>query len=95
MNAAYELAKLLKDRENSQPFSIMEGSIIQLPEIKIGVGDKIILTKDMIRSTVNLYAQDADNNYIWLGKRVYIIPWIGSSGRVQRFLIIGGDGIDG
>lgn len=90
MNAAYELAKLFRERDNPRMFSVITGTIISLPDIKVAVGDKLMLGRDMLSSTVDIMTQDSHGNYTWQGKNVYMLP-IGNDNRQQRFLIIGGD----
>ena len=43
MNGITELAKLLKERENDTGYSPMFGTIIELPQVKIRLNEKVIL----------------------------------------------------
>ena len=43
MNGITELAKLLKERENSDGYSPMFGTVIELPNTKIRISDKVII----------------------------------------------------
>ena len=42
MNGITELAKLLKERENSDGYSPIFGTVIELPNTKIRISDKVI-----------------------------------------------------
>ena len=44
LNGITELAKLLKERENGDGYSPMFGTVIELPNTKIRISDKVILT---------------------------------------------------
>lgn len=59
MNGIVELAKILKERENDRFSPIQTGRVIApLPEIKIALGDKIILTRQHLIFSAHLL-----NNY--------------------------------
>lgn len=92
MNVAYELAKMLHERSNPEPYSPAEGVVEELPEIKIRLNEKVVLGRELIRSTVDLLAQDSEGRYIWLGRRVYLLPWT-RDGQILRYVVIGGDAI--
>ena len=64
MNGITELAKLLKERENSDGYSPMFGTVIELPNTKIRISDKVILTDSHITLCINLKEQNADGAYI-------------------------------
>lgn len=85
MNGITELAKLLKERENSDGYSPMFGTVIELPNTKIRISDKIILTDNHITLCINLKEQNADGEYINLGKTVVLLPY--ATG--QKFIVIG------
>lgn len=85
MNGITELAKLLKERENSNGYSPMIGRIIELPNLKIQLGDKVILTADHIKTCVSLNTVDGTGNYIHLGKEVVLLPYADN----QKFILIG------
>lgn len=85
MNGITELAKLLKERENSDGYSPMFGTVIELPNTKIRISDKVILTESHLTLCINLKEQNADGKYINLGKTVVLLPY--SSG--QKFIVIG------
>lgn len=94
MNAAEWLAASLKERDNPAPFAPVEGTVAELPELKIRINQKVVITAEDIRSIINLYDMDSDNNYIWLGKRVYLLPfYLADSIAVRKYLVIGGDAI--
>lgn len=93
-NGAVELAKLLKERENEMQYTPLEGVVVELPEIKIKINEKNIPSKNMLRSIVNLLETDHNGNYIWLGRRVYLLPFFSThTTAVQKYLVIGGDAI--
>lgn len=73
MNGIVELAKMLKERENSTEKLLIIGSIVSLPDIKIKIGEKIILSASDFKTTVNLSERDDNGNYINLGKETVIL----------------------
>lgn len=85
MNGITELAKLLKDRENNIDYSPIIGRIIELPNLKVRLGDKVILTSAHIKTCVSLDAVDGTGNYIHLGKEVVLLPYADN----QKFILIG------
>ncbi len=85
MNGITELAKLLKERENSDGYSPMFGTVIELPNTKIRISDKVILTDSHLTFCINLKEQNADGEYINLGKTVVLLPYANS----QKFIVIG------
>ncbi|OQB14620.1 MAG: hypothetical protein BWY15_01137 [Firmicutes bacterium ADurb.Bin193] len=85
MNGITELAKLLKERENSNGYSPMIGRIIELPNLKIRLGDKVILTSAHIKTCVSLNTSDEFGQYIHLGKEVVLLPYADN----QKFIVIG------
>lgn len=85
MSGITELAKLLKERENSRGYSPVIGRIIQLPNLKIRVGDKVILTSAHIKSCISLTETDENGKYINLGKEVVLLPYADN----QKFIVIG------
>lgn len=50
-----KLAKHIKSRDNPAPYTPMFGKIISLPELKIRLGTRVLLTKSDIKSTFNIY----------------------------------------
>ena len=91
MNGITELAKLLKERENSDGYSPMFGTVIELPNTKIRISDKVILTDAHITLCINLKEQNSDGEYINIGKTVVLLPYV--KGREVRFLRLYSDGI--
>ena len=85
MNGITELAKLLKERENDTGYSPMFGTIIELPQIKIRLNEKVILNNSHLKSCINLMMQNEDGDYIYLGKEVALLPFANN----QKFLVIG------
>ena len=85
MSGITELAKLLKERENSRGYSPVIGKVIELPNIKIRLGDKVILTAAHIESCISLTSTDENGKYINLGKEVVLLPYADN----QKFIVIG------
>ena len=73
MNGITELAKLLKERENSDRYSPIFGMVIELPNTKIRISDKVILTDSHITLCINLKEQNSDGEYINLGKTILTV----------------------
>jgi len=81
-----ELAKLLKDRENKNDYSPMFGQIIELPNLKIRVGSKIILTRQHIRKSCVYYKErDRYGRFIHLNREVVLLPYAEG----QKFVLVG------
>lgn len=76
---------MLKDRENTNGYSPVIGKIIELPKIKIRLGDKVILTSTHIKSCISLADTDENGKYINLGKEVVLLPYADN----QKFIVIG------
>lgn len=71
MDGIVELAKLFKERDNVVYSGAQMGRIISpLPEIKISLGDKIILTKSHLVFASHLLNSDP----LETGDRVILIP---------------------
>ena len=85
MNGITELAKLLKERENGTGYSPMFGTIIELPQVKIRLNEKVILNNSHLKSSINLMMQNEDGDYIYLGKEVALLPFANN----QKFIVIG------
>ena len=85
MDGITELAKLLKERENEKGYSPVFGTIIELPNTKIRISDKIILTDSYIKTLFDFKQQNSDNEYIYLGTEVLLLPYQNN----QRFILIG------
>ena len=85
MNGITELAKLLKERENSTEYTPMFGTIIELPEIKIRINEKVILTNSHLKFCINISEQNADGDYIYFGREVVLLP----CANTQKFIVIG------
>ena len=76
---------MLKDRDNSKEYTPFFGRILELPKLKIAVGDKIILTDGTVKSIVNIHSQDEFGRYINIGKEVLLLPYSNN----QKFVILG------
>jgi len=85
VNGITELAKLFKERDNSAGYSPVIGRIIELPNIKIRLNDKVILTSAHIKSCIYLTETDENGNYINLGKEVVLLPYADN----QKFIVVG------
>lgn len=83
-----KLAKHIKSRDNPSPYTPMFGKIISLPELKIRLGTRVILTKDNIKSMFNIYEKvvhDDYTEYVHLNKTVVLLPYSGDN----KFIAIG------
>ena len=85
MNGVSELAKLFKDRENSDGYTPMFGTVIDLTDTKIRINEKVILNDTHIRSCIPLKATDENSVYINLNKEVVLLPYSDN----QKFIVIG------
>lgn len=88
MNAPYEMAMLLKARENAASYSPLSGVVEQLPDIKIRLSEKIVLSEEDIASVLDLKKQDHNEDYVFIGKSVYLLPMKNTE---KSFLVIGVD----
>ena len=86
MNGIAELAKLLKDRENSDDYSPVIGKIIALPIVKISVGPKILLTAKDLKMCVKLTHNENESD---IGKEVVLLPYEKDECGYQKFILIG------
>ena len=84
-NSITELAKLFKERENSSGYSPVFGTIIELPDTKIRISDRIILNDSYIKSCFDFKKQNADDEYIYLGREVVLLPY----SDYQKYIVIG------
>ena len=85
MNGITELAKLLKERENSDGYTPMFGTVIELPNTKIRISDKVILIDSHLTLCINLKEKNADGEYINLSKTMVLLPYANG----QKFIVIG------
>lgn len=88
MDGVTELAKHIKNRDNPSPYTPMFGKIIALPELKIQLGDKILLDADDVKAIFNLYEtreHDGYQEYIHLGREVVLLPYAADN----KFIAIG------
>ena len=89
MNGVTELAKMIKGCANPSPYTPMFGRIIALPDLKIQLGTKILLSAGDIKATFDIYeTHDYDDRkeYIHLNKEVVLLPY---SGKENKFVAIG------
>lgn len=83
-----KLAKHIKSRDNTTPYTPMFGKIISLPELKIRLGTRVLLTKSDIKATFNIYETEIVNErvkYVNLNKTVVLLPYSGDN----KFIAIG------
>ena len=85
MSSITELAKLFKERENQAGYLPVLGTIIELPDTKIRVNEKIILTEEYLTPCIEYKQQGVDGRYINLQKEAVLLPY--SAG--QKFILIG------
>lgn len=85
MNGVSELAKLFKDRENSDRYTPMFGTVIDLPDTKIRIKEKVILNDTHILFCIPLKETDENGVYINLNKEVVLLPYSDN----QKFIVIG------
>ena len=85
MNGVTELAKMFKERNNDTAYSPMFGKIIELPQTKIRINEKVILDDSHIVCLFNLKERNAYGYYINLGKEVVLLPYSNN----QKFVVIG------
>ena len=93
MNGITELAKLFKERENQNDYSPVFGTIIELPNTKIRINDKIILTEKYLKTCTEYKQtddtaykqQDRDGAYVNLMKEAVLLPYCAG----QKFILIG------
>ena len=85
MDGITELAKLLKERENDTGYSPVFGTIIELPNTKIRISDKIILNDSYIKSLFDFKQQNSEDEYIYLGCEAVLLPYQNH----QKFILLG------
>lgn len=88
MNNITKLAKHIKSRDNPAPYTPMFGKIISLPELKIRLGTRVLLTKSDIKATFDIYETkitDERVKYVNLNKTVVLLPYSSDN----KFIAIG------
>ena len=88
MNGITALAKHIRDRDNPSPYTPMFGKIISLPELKIRLGTRVLLTKEDIKATFDIYdkvVHDGHTEYVHLNKTVLLLPYSDDN----KFIAIG------
>ncbi len=88
MDGVTELAMHIKGQENPAPYTPMFGKIIELPNLKIQLGNKILLDADDVKATFDLYEtreHDGYAEYIHLGKEAVLLPYAEDN----KFVVIG------
>ena len=85
MNGYEELAKLFKERENSDEYSPIFGEIMFLPETMIKINNYVILSEKDFDKTFDINAVDENGAHIYDGKTVVLLPYR----KMQKFIAIG------
>ena len=88
MDGITKLARHIRDIDNPSPYTPMLGTIISLPDLKIRLGSRIILEKEDIKATFDIYEtreRDGYTEYVNLNKEVALLPCSNNS----IFLVIG------
>lgn len=88
MGAVEELARHIRDRDNPSPYTPMFGKIISLPELKIQLGNRILLDTDDIKAIFDIYETriiDERTVYVNLNKDVVLLPYANDN----KFIALG------
>ena len=88
MGAVEELARHIRDRDNPSPYTPMFGKIISLPELKIQLGNRILLDADDIKAIFDIYETriiDGRTVYVNLNKDVVLLPYANDN----KFIALG------
>ena len=88
MSALIELAKHIHDRDNPSPYTPMFGRIISLPELKVQLGNRILLDADDIKAIFDIYETktiDERTVYVNLNKDVVLLPYANDN----KFIALG------
>ena len=88
MGAVEELARHIRDRDNPSPYTPMFGKIISLPELKIQLGNRILLNADDIKALFDIYETritDGRTVYVNLNKYVVLLPYANDN----KFIALG------
>ena len=88
MRGVRGLAKVIKDRTNPTAYTPMFGKIIALPQLQIQMGSRIMLDKDDVCATFDLYEtkeHDSGIEYVNLNKTAVLLPCSEES----KFIVIG------
>lgn len=78
MNNITKLAKHIKARDNPSQYTPMFGKIISLPELKIRLGTRVLLTNQDIKATFDIYETeiiDERVRYVNLNKTAVLLPY--------------------
>lgn len=85
MNGIVEMAKMLRERENPPLNEPVIGKIIDLPDIKIRINEKVVITNEHIKTILRLDDQDENGCYINLGKEMVLLPYDNK----QKYIVLG------
>ena len=85
MSGITELAKLFKERNNETGYSPMFGKVIELPNTKIRINEKVILNDNHLILLFDIKERNAYGQYIHLGKEVALLPYSNN----QKFIVLG------
>ena len=96
MNGYEKIASLFKERDNDSNWMVIKGVVETLPDIKVRINEKTVLTREHLCSLVNILETvtiDGQDEYIWLSRRVYLLPLETRGLSIDKYLILGGDEI--
>lgn len=85
MTGIVDLAKMLKERENTKVYAPLFGTVIDIIPLKIRIGDKIILEDKAIKSIINIEEKNDVDEYININKEAVLLPYADG----QQFVLIG------
>lgn len=85
MNGIVEMAKMLKERENPPLNEPVIGKIIDLPDAKIRINEKVVITNEHIKTILRLDDRDENGCYINLGKEAVLLPY----DNMQKYIVLG------
>lgn len=88
MDNTTKLAKHIKSEGNFTPYTPIFGEIISLPEVKIRIGSRVVLTTEDIKTTFDIYEKeihDGYSKYVNLNKTAVLLPYSSDN----KFVVIG------
>ena len=78
MDGIGELAQLFKERENGAAYAPLIGRVVDLPDLKIRIGERILLSARQLKFCI-------PPDGLELGREVVLLPY--SKG--QKFVVMG------
>ena len=88
MSQYTEFVKLIRNSNKTEEYSPMLGKILSLPELKIQLGSRVILTSEDVKAIFDIYETTVEDNhmkYVNLNKNVVLLPYSNS----QKFIALG------